>query len=134
MPLFANSIDDFDFEDMFGVLHPKAEQLEVIVRPGRNGEALRKTGVRAVPSQIVTLHYVVGWAGAKNAIDAYIALIDGDPYEVIQRDESYGYFRVLSVVQLPQTRYSVNNVGALLSNTTVRQYCAWTLISTEAPP
>lgn len=133
MPIYTNSIDEFEFEDIVGRLQPKAEQLEVIVRPGRDGEILAKTGVRAVPSQIVTMHYVADWLAAKAALEAYISLIDGDPYEVIQRDETFGYFRVLSVVELPQTRAVTNVIGSIIPNPGVQQFCAWTLISSEAP-
>lgn len=123
----------FQFEDMSGVLHPRTEQMEVIVRPGSDGESLRTTGVRAIPSQVVTMHYVEDLEAAKDAIEAYITLIDGLPYEVVQREISYGFFRVLSVVQLPQSRPSFNNINALLPDTEYRQYCLWTLVATEAP-
>jgi hypothetical protein len=133
MPVYTNSIDAFEFEDMVGRLNPKAEQLEVLLRPGHDGETLRKTGVRAEPSRIVTMHFVADWAAAKAALEAYNALIDGEPYEVIQHDESYGYFRVLNVTEMPQTRFVTAVVGSIIPNASVQQFCQWTLLSTEAP-
>lgn len=143
MPIYANRIvfgedpedpaDYYAFEDMVGRLQPKARQLEVMVRPGHPGETLRNTGTRAIPSQIQTMHFVEDWDAAAAAITAYNELRNGAPVEVIQHSTSYGYFRVVEVVELPQTRYSVNNLGALLANTTVQQYCLWTLIGTDPP-
>lgn len=142
MPIHVNKIvygadpedpeDYFAFEDIQGRLQPKAEQLEVFVRPGHVGETLRKTGVRALPSQILTIHYVADWAAAKAAIESYIGLIDGDPYQIIQHTTSYGYFRVLQVVEV-DARACVNAIGTLIANPTVVQVCQWTVISTEAP-
>lgn len=134
MPVYTNTIDAFEFEDMVGRLHPKAEQLEVLIRPGHDGETLRKTGVRAQPSQIVTMHFVADWAAAKAALEAYLGLIDGEAYEVVQHDESYGYFNVLNVVELRQTRFCTNVIGSIVANPSVQQFVQWTLLSTEAPP
>lgn len=132
MPAFTNTIDDFEFEGLYGRLNPKAEQLEVIVRPGHDGESTRKTGIRAIPSQIVTMHFVADWEAARNAIDAYIDLIGGDPIQVIQNDVDYGLFKVMSVVDTNQTRAVTRVVGSIIPNPQVQQWCQWTLIGTEA--
>lgn len=133
MPAFTNSIDEYLFEGLYGRLNPKAEQLEVIVRPGHKGETTRRTGVRGAPSQIVTMHYIADWEAARNAIDAYTDLIDGRPYQVIQNDVDYGWFKVLNVVEMPNTHACTRVNGSILSDPGVQQYCQWTLISTEAP-
>lgn len=132
MPAFTNTIDDFEFEGLYGRLNPKAEQLEVIVRPGHAGESTRRTGIRGAPSQIVTMHFVADWEAARNAIDAYIDLIDGNPYQVIQNDVDYGLFKVLNVVEMPQTHACTRVNGSIIPNPQVQQWCQWTLIGTEA--
>ena len=149
MPIYANRIvfgadpevpaDYYPFEDMLGRLQPKAEKLEAFIRPGHRGETLRKTGIRAVPSQIVTVHYVFDWDAAAAAITAYQTLIDGNPYNVIQRGTDFGYWRIVEAVELPQTHYVANVIGSILFDETgelpsVCQYVQWTLISTDAPP
>lgn len=134
MPIYTNSIDEFEFEDMVGRLHLPAEQLESIVRPGKEGETLRKMAPRAITSQIETMHFVADWAAAKTAYAAYQALIGADPVEVIQHDESFGMFHVIGVVESPKTQAVFRVNGSIIPNPTVRQYCLWTLLAvTEAP-
>lgn len=142
MPVHANRIvfgddpddplDYYAFEDMRGRLQPKQQQLEVIVRRGHAGESLRETGVRAVPSQILTIHYVEDWTAAKNAITAYGDLI-GSLVQVIQHTTNYGYFKVLGPVVEVDARACANVVGSLIATPTVLQVVQWTLISTDPP-
>lgn len=147
MPIHANRIvhgtdpedpaDYYPFEDIRGRLQPKAEKLEVTIRPGHAGETIRKTGIRATPSQIVTVHYVLNWTAAKAALVDYHTLIDGNPYEIIQHSLSYGYFRVLDITEV-DVRAVENVIGSILfeesgSVPTVLQTLAWTVVSTEAP-
>ena len=47
MPYHTNSIATFQFEDIRGSLISRSEQLEEIVRPGRDDSLIRKTGVRS---------------------------------------------------------------------------------------
>ncbi len=133
MPIHTNTIGAFAFEDIRGRLQPKAQQLEVIVRPGHAGETTRKTGIRAVPFQVLTLHYVADWAAAKAALVAYVAAIDaGTPLEVVQHSLSYGYFKVLQVTEV-EARACVQSIGTLIANAEVMQVVAWTLLSTDPP-
>jgi hypothetical protein len=106
--------------------------MEITVRAGIAGEAFRRTGIRAAPSQIQTVHYVVDWEAAKNALVAYNDLIDGNPYEIIQHTTNYGYFRVAQVAEV-EARAVENVVGSIVATPTVLQICQWTVISTEAP-
>ncbi len=131
MPFHTNTIDEFEFEDMRGQLQPKARQLEVMVRLGHDGESVRNTGVRAKPSQVVTVHYVEDWDAAKAAIEAYCDLI-GHRVEVTQHSTDYGYFKVLDVVQVGAQACS-SVVGSILTNPTVLHIVQWTLVSTDAP-
>lgn len=135
MPFHDNKIIDgvteYAFENMIGRLQPKAEQLEVVVRRGHAGESLRKTGVRALPSTILTIHYVEDWTAAQNAIDAYDDLI-GEVVQVIQHTTDYGYFKVLGVVE-QDARPVENVVGSLIATPTVIHLVQWQLISTTEP-
>lgn len=141
MPFHANRIvfgadpdepaDYYAFEDMRGRLQPKKQQLEVHVSRGQDGESLRETGVRAVPSQVLTVHYVESWATAQTAITAYGDLI-GALVQVIQHTTNYGYFKVLDVVEV-EARAVENVVGSLVTTPTVLQLVQWVLISTNAP-
>jgi hypothetical protein len=132
MPFHLNTIDEYQFEDIRGRLQPKAQQMEITVRAGVSGEAFRRTGVRAEPSQIQTLHYVADWDAARSAIQAYQALIDGNPYEIIQHTHTYGYFRIAKVTEVSAQAVE-NVVGSIIATPTVLHICQWTVISTEAP-
>lgn len=133
MPIHTNTIGAYSFEDIRGQLQPKQQQLEVIVRPGLRGESTRKTGVRGTPFQITTLHYVLDWDAAQDAMVTYLDLIHaGAPVEVIQHSLSYGYFKVLQVAQV-EARACVNVIGQLVPNAELLQMVAWTLLSTDPP-
>jgi hypothetical protein len=142
MPFHANRIvfgadpdepaDYYAFEDMRGRLQPKQEQLEKHARRGHRGETMRKTGIRALPSVIQTLHYVEDWTAAKAAMTAYGDLI-GTLVQVIQHTTNYGYFKVDSPVVELHAQAVENVVGSLIATPTVLQIVQWTLISTDAP-
>jgi hypothetical protein len=132
MALPENSIGAYDFDALNGRLQPKAEQLEVIVRPGHDGETTRKTGVRGLPSQIQTLHYVADRTAAQTAIVAYTALIGAAPQEITQRDVSFGYFKIINVVEV-LVADCMKVVNPLIADPTAVQIVQWTVVSTEAP-
>lgn len=132
MPIHINRIAGYDFEDIRGRLQPTAEKLEVFIRPGIDFEYVRKTGVRGAPSQIQTLHYVESWASAATALEAYVSLIDGSVYEIIQHTTSYGYFRILDVTEL-NAQAVANVIGSIVTTPTVLQLCGWTVVSSEPP-
>lgn len=123
----------FFFDDILGALQPKAQQLEVILRPGVDGESLRETGVRAIPSPIRTLHAFLDRGDALTALEQYLTLIDGNPYEIVQHDESYGFFRVLAI-QNQQLLPIATGAGWLVDNPTVLQILDWVVLGTEPPP
>lgn len=123
----------YGFDDMQGDLQPKQPQLEILARPGRDGERLRDTGTRAVPSRITTLLWVDDRADHLDLLDDYIALIDGDPYEIKQHGESYGYFRIVGVS--PRQPIACLNVTGHVGGGTpqIMQIIDWVVISTDAP-
>lgn len=123
----------FPFDDLLAAFQPKAVQLEVIVRPGVDGESLRETGVRADPTPMRTLFYVGDRGDAKSAIVAYIQLIDGNPYEIIQHGESWGFYQVLKVNPLP-TIPCATAAGTIIPNPGILLVVDWLVLSTEAPP
>lgn len=122
----------FAFDDMLGAPQPKTEQLEVIARPGVDGENLRETGVRAEPTALRTLVYLADRGDAKTAIESYAVLIDGEPYEIIQHGQSWGFYRVLKVVPQPLLPCAVA-AGTLVVNPSVLLIADWLLLGTEAP-
>lgn len=148
MPLLPNVIvfdpDSFDFGDLPGAsgcyefdalrgeFQPKQQQLEGIIRPGRDGEQLRETGVRGDPFPIVTVLYVATREDAVSAIDAYVTLVDGNPYEVYANGTSMGFFKVLKVINshfLP----CAQTVGTLVPGAEIKHTVAFQLVSTEPP-
>lgn len=127
---YSNSDSDtyYAFDRMVGDLQPKQEQLEVLIRPSRDGERLRSTGVRAAPSQLRTMHYVADRDTAIVAIEAYLALKDGLPRLVIQNGADYGYFRVLDIIAR-QLIPCTSVVGSIIANPTILQVVDWVLLS-----
>lgn len=126
------------FEDFQGAFQPKEEQLEVHVRLGFDGESTRKTGVRGDPFPLLSIHYVADRSAAKSAIEAYLSLIDGNPYEFYQHGTSFGFYKVLKLNVLPLIACG-SVVGALLQELTspitptIILVCEWLLVSTVAP-
>ena len=59
------------------------------------------TGVRADPTQIRTVLYMADRGDALTALESYVTLIDGNPYEFIQHGQSWGFYRILKVVGQP---------------------------------
>lgn len=133
--IYGTGEDDFvEFDAMRGRLQPRNEQPEVIVRPGKDGQIIRLTGVRGVPVRITTKHHVADWTAAKSAIDFYGSLIGGEtPVEIVQNDVSYGYFEILEVVEI-EALPCINARGTIISNPTVIQFCGWTVLSVEYTP
>jgi hypothetical protein len=127
MPLATNSIGEFQFEELRGSLQPRSQDLEILIRPGKDDSTVRLTGVRGKPFQVLTLHYVADFLSAKNAISAYVTLQDGNAYEVVQLDESIGYFRVLAVVEVSAMAVASVVGDTLIADPEVLQYCQWTL-------
>lgn len=126
-------VDDYyHFDDMLGAMVPKSEKLEFIPRRGHRNYSVRKNGVWADKSQITTVLGVSDRDVAIAAINAYIALKDGNPYNVWQHSTDYGYFQVEDVVMLPLTPLGAH-AGYLLPSATIEMRCAWTLVSVDDP-
>jgi hypothetical protein len=120
------------FDDMIAAFQPKAQQLEILLRRGRDGEELRETGIRAKPSVMTTVRAVEDREGALENLEEYTALQDGNPYEIINHGVSWGFFRILDVNPRPLLPLAAT-AGFLTANATVLQVLDWVVISTEAP-
>jgi hypothetical protein len=133
MPALQNSIgnspDEFYFEDLQGAIVLRAQKLQLLERLGIDGTGVRKTGVRGVPFQLRSVHYVADWDATEEALLAYQSLIGAEPVDVWQHDVLFGTFLVLNVEQLPETRACYNvTPGTIVENPECLQYCLWTLL------
>lgn len=139
MPALVNKIvygsgggDHFDFDDLMGSLQPKSQRPEIFVRNGRDGEIIRKTGIRGLPVTVRTLRYVADWTDARDTLVAYNTLQGTGPVVVWQHSISFGYWQVLDVAE-ESARACAKVIGSLVANPLVSQVCQWTLLSVEAP-
>lgn len=129
----AEGSDEFyGFDDLLGALQPKSNQLVKLVRPGRPGERILSTGLRAPESRVRSRLFVENLATAVALLEDYVALKDGLPYEVKQNGVSYSYFKVLDVIPLPFQACAAT-VGTLVANPTVLMEVDWILVNTEPP-
>jgi hypothetical protein len=91
----------YAFDDIVGALDPKQNEAQVIERFGVDGETVRLLATRAANSRAVFVRYLADRATALSAIEAYVDLIDGNPYELIQHGESFGYWKILRINPQP---------------------------------
>jgi hypothetical protein len=133
MPVHDHYIDAYQFEDLRGMIVPRSEDIELLARPGKDDTTARLTGVRGRPFAVVTMHYVADFEAAATAISEYVQLKDGNPYEVIQHSISFGFYRVLDVVEAVPPRAVASVVGSIIANPTVQQFCQWTLQHVPTP-
>lgn len=127
----ANEFYGFDW--MRGDLLPKETQVEILWRPGRDGERLRDMGVRARLSKIVTRLFVDDVADHLTLVESYLGLINGTPYEIKQHGESHGYFKIIRVTPREPiaATSAVGHVGG--GTPSVLSTVEWEVISTDAP-
>lgn len=126
MGVLTNSIGIYTFDDLRGEIERSREQLQVLRRAGINSVAFRKTGQRTGGFQLLSIHYVLDWTTARNALDAYKTLIGADPQTVFQHSVNQGTYVVSDVVQT-QADAVVQTIGAIVPGAQVRQVCQWTL-------
>lgn len=120
------------FDDMIGDFQPKCEQLEILLRPGSDGEELRATGIRAVPTRLLTVRYLASRSDALAAMEQYVTLADGVAYEIINHGQSWGYFR-LAAPPSARPLLPALAIGTITANPTVCQIIEWAWISTDDP-
>lgn len=132
MPVHTNTIAGYQFEVLRNSLQPSSEEMELFTRPGKDGVTVRLLGLRGRPHQIFTVHYVADFEAAKDALSTYVALKDGDSYEIVQHSVSFGDFRILDVVEV-DARAVANVNGSILPNPGVMQVCQWTVQHIPSP-
>ena len=127
MPVHTYRIGPHTFEDLQGNLIKRGEKLEIFSRPGIDGVGARKTGKRTGPFTVTSVHYVLDFQAARDAVTTYQAMRGVDPVEVIQHSISHGTYLVVDVQQVRVE--AVLGVGStLVTDPEVRQICQWTLI------
>lgn len=122
----------YGFDDMLAAFQPRSNQLEPIVRPGKDGEELRALGVRAQPTPMRTLLAVNDRDDAEAAITSYVSLKDGLPYEIVQHEKSWGFFRVREVAPQPIVPLAAI-AGWLIPTATVLLVVDWLVLATPEP-
>lgn len=130
---FDENVGYFAFDDMRGDLQPRAEQLEAFTRPGHDGHHILKLGVQAEPSTIVTVRGVADREDAKQFLVDYNSLRDGNPYEVVQHGQSFGFFHVLRVRQVGELQAITSSIGMVGGACTIIQRVQWELLSVPEP-
>lgn len=123
--------DYYSFDDMIGGLQPKQMKVEVTERAGQPGESVWLLGMKALDSSVLTIRYVLDRQDAIDLVALYETLIDGNPYEVVQAGQSFGYFKVLQLQCAPLRPCVV--AGSIVPNATIMQGIQWTLRSTNPP-
>lgn len=121
MPILTNEIVatgpvTYDFDEMVGPLVPKSMQLEVIARPGVDGQEFRETGIRATSSRLRTTRYYTDRAAAITALTAYVNL-HGETVAVTMHDEAMGNYVVERVSQAGDVQAVVNVANSVQSGT-----------------
>lgn len=96
------------FDDLTGSVLLRAEELEVLNRPGVDGSGVRKLGRRGRTFQLQSVVYAPSFEWAKTAIEFYNTLPGMDPLYLIKQSVQYGSFLVLRVTpDDPQAVYNV---------------------------
>jgi len=127
MPVHLNTIGYFQFLSMEGPPFLRQEQLELIERAGVDGTAVRKTGKRSKPFEIVTLNYEASLQSAHNKMLEYKAMVGDDPVEWVRHSVSEGTWLVLEVRE--RERYAIfNSLGGLVGGEQCCHVVSWTLL------
>lgn len=127
MPIHTNSIGDFEFLSMSGAPELRREQVELIERAGVDGTALRKTGQRSRPFEVVTMNYEASFQAAHNKMLQYKSLIGDDPQEWIRHSISEGTWFVVDVKE--RELYAIfNAIGGLVGGEQACHVVSWTLL------
>jgi hypothetical protein len=86
MAFKLNRIGPFLFLNLQGPPNFTAHQVEPHVRPGIDGTAFRRTGLRGQPLRWRTLVDTPSFASAVTLFNLYLGLIGADPQEVVWAD------------------------------------------------
>jgi len=126
MPVLANSIGVFTFDDLIGSIILRTEKLESFNRPGIVGTGMRKTGIRAQPTTLRSIRYVSDRDQAKTTLEAYQALIGADPVVIVQHSKDWGSYTIVGVRQA-QLSAVIIQAGTITANPTIGLVCDWSI-------
>lgn len=122
-----HQLGPFRFITLDGVPDPSSQSIELIVRPGVDGVAALRTGKRGVPFRAISRVDVDTKADAQELLDAYKAVKESDPLELIWSDHARGRVLVLDVRPL-DLREILGGTGGLSANSGGWLECEWDLV------
>lgn len=134
MPLLENRIGDYTFLGISGEIEAPKQILSIEERPGVNGTEITRFGKKGRPFTVRTWVDAATYEFAVAYYDLYIALIDGDPLEIVKGGvsslvEDYKV-QVLDVRKVYVGRI-VAGPGGLAPPSQGYIECEWTLLSVE---
>jgi len=124
-------IGNFEFLDLQGNPDSLKEQIEVTIRPGVDGIAVWKTGVRGKPFTLRSVVDALDVFHARQLFKAYADLVGADPVQLIWADMAAADDNVLIVVldvRPISIRQIAGGVGGLNPPSCGWCECDWDLI------
>jgi len=123
-------IGDTEFMFLFGSVDEHEMALELIPRPGIDGEAAAELGKRASQSLLTTWSDHTSAANADTAYDAYKALIGGEPVTITYSSgQTVANVLLLGCERQGQPKQMAATTGSALRNAgTWILRCRWTVL------
>ena len=121
------------FDDLSGEVITRAEQIEILSRPGVDGSGARRLGKRGEPFELTSVVYGPNWAWAKAGQLYYKAMVGQDPFYVIKQSVNWGTYILLGV-NIVRTEAVVSVCGnaigyELYSTLEIRLVARWQLLA-----
>ena len=121
----------YNFQDIRGTVLLAEEGIAITERDGVADHALRKTGVRARPTNVTAIEYFASTNDAATNLAAYQAL-NGTTVTLVQAGVSYTLMEVLSVQLAGELVPTGAVAGSLVANPIGRMTTRWTLKARSA--
>lgn len=100
MAYLTNSIGAYQFASIRGAIFKPQEQLEILTRPGVNGNGLRRLGRRGKPFELVTVAFYADLTAAKTALEDYQTLPGSVALTLTRSGVDHGDYNVLEVQEV----------------------------------
>lgn len=133
-----NSIGEFQFIALQGLVPTIAEEVSVLVRPGVAGVGLLRTGRRSPPFRLTSQVDVATFADTRTTLAAYRALMGADPVALVweellisETEEVLVAVLNCDLIDARAIRTSVNGINA---PSTAWLVCAWDLVLINNAP
>ena len=130
----TNSIGDFQFLALHGDPEPLKEQTTLLSRPGVDGVAVWKTGVRGVRFTLRSVVDAESFAAARQLFADYRDSIGQDPVDLVWSDLSLageGFQVIVLDVRPAGIRAILGGVGGLNPPSTGWVEADWDLVAVE---